>query len=58
MFVVVDFVREMPVKKACKFGQYGSTYERLLILFSLRLLDIRTNSSATTCFDKWLHERQ
>ena len=33
MFVMVDYVREMTVKKSCKYGEYGS-FEHLLILFT------------------------
>ena len=31
MFVTVDYVRKMTVKKSCKYGEYGSL-EHLLIL--------------------------
>ena len=32
MFVMVDYVREMTVKKSCKYGEYG-LFEQLLFLF-------------------------
>ena len=32
MFVKVDYVREMTVKKSCKYGEYGS-FEYLFLLF-------------------------
>ena len=32
MFVKVDYVKEMSVKKSCKHGGYGS-FEHLLFLF-------------------------
>ena len=35
----VDFVREMTVKKCCKYGEYGS-HEHLLFLLRLFLLDL------------------
>ena len=31
MFMIVDFVKEMTVKKSCKYGEYGS-FEHLLFL--------------------------
>ena len=31
MFVMVEYVREMAVKKSCKYGEYGS-FEHLLFL--------------------------
>ena len=33
MFMIVDYVREMIVKKTCKIGEYGSFGH--LVLFSL-----------------------
>ena len=33
MFVTVDYLREMTVKKSCKYGEYGS-FEHLHFLFS------------------------
>ena len=32
MFVMVDYVKEMTVKKSYKYGEYGS-FEHLLFLF-------------------------
>ena len=32
MFVMVDYEKEMTVKKSCKYGKYGS-FEHLLFLF-------------------------
>ena len=37
MFVMVDYVRGMTVKKSCKHGEYG-LFEDLLFLFLLLLL--------------------
>ena len=34
MFVVVDYVRQMTVKKSCKYGKYG-LFEHLLFLLFL-----------------------
>ena len=34
MFVMVDYVREVTVKKSCKCGEYGS-FEHLLFMFSV-----------------------
>ena len=33
MFLVVDYVRKMTVKKSCKCGEYGSFYHLLLVFF-------------------------
>ena len=33
ILVIVDYVREMTVKKSCKYGEYGS-FEDLLFLFT------------------------
>ena len=39
MFVMVDFIREMTVKKSCKYGDYGS-FEHLLFLFVVTVFDV------------------
>ena len=39
MFVMVDYVRKMTVKKSCKYGDYGS-FEYLLLLFVQVVSDI------------------
>ena len=36
MSVLVDYVREMTLKKSCKYGEYGS-FEHLLLLFGVGL---------------------
>ena len=33
MLVMVDFVREMTLKKSCKYGKYGSFEPLLFLLF-------------------------
>ena len=40
MFVMVDCVREMTVKKSCKYGEYGS-FEHLLFLVVMCLFQGR-----------------
>ena len=37
MFMMVDDVREMALKKSCKYGEYGS-FEHLLFLFVMLML--------------------
>ena len=37
MFVMVDYVREMTVKKSFKYAEYGS-FEHLLFLFYLNIV--------------------
>ena len=37
MVVIIAYVREMTVKKSCKYGEYGS-FEHLLFLFSILCL--------------------
>ena len=32
--MMVDYVREMTVKKSCKYGQYGSFVHLLFLFFS------------------------
>ena len=37
MFMIVDYVREMTVKKSCKYKEYGSLGHLLFLLFLLLL---------------------
>ena len=39
MLVMVDYIREMTVKKSCKCGEYGS-YEHVLFLLSFLFLSL------------------
>ena len=41
MFIMVDYVREMTVKKSCKHDEYG-LFEHLLFLCNIFLLSVYT----------------
>ena len=45
MFLMVDYVKKMTVKKFCKYGEYGS-FEHLLFLLCVSLCLLIYNSLA------------
>ena len=60
MFVMVDYVGKMTVKKSCRYGKYGS-FEHLLflgfccclfvVLFSYNPSNVQSVSQERICFD-------
>ena len=42
LFMMVDYVRKMTVKKSCKYGEYG-LFERLLFSFCMLLMKLKLN---------------
>ena len=49
MFMMVDYVKEMSVKKSCKYGEYGLS-EHLLFLFKCVACDASGSVGAkSTC---------
>ena len=41
--MMVDYVREMTVKKSCKYGEYGS-FEHLVLLLLLLISSLNSES--------------
>ena len=52
MFVMVDYVREVTVKKTCKYGEYRLLEHLLLLLFVRLLLSEKQGFSAAIPYPK------